>query len=652
MLASISQLLDSFASPRVRALHARPHGDDGPWRGVRRVAFGACAALAAAVSIAACGTHGAPSPDGGAVQALDVEPAQAQLALALGGRVTQVYQVFGVVDGERTDVTSSCQFSIDPTFGAFSGATAAIAGRGGKATVTATCAGRTGSAELVVSLAGQVVVGASTPPEAPGLFAAAAAGTDATRAPTIEYPIDHAVAPRNFPAIEMQWKTAGDDLFHVALHSTYEAVDVYTSDPQAKLGEADWNAVAATAAGDTLSITVEGLSRAAPQQKFASAPTHLVVSNDTIDSTAIYYWASSRGSLMKQTFGATSPPSAVDGKCTSCHSVSRSGTRIAYSRCVDGNCDALFVGFLRLDPATGTWREVVNADDEKIPGSYSTFAPPGNPFPGDEHALAMVQDLRTGTLNLYDPDTGAPVASNLAIANDTTTGHLEAMMPDWSPDGGHVVYVQATGHSEGVDVYAGQLATMSYHDVNGTHVFGEPKPLVTGPFTLSGQTYANFFLPSYSPDGAYVVFDASHNTWTPFAGINPKSPRLMLTDAAGSRVVDLTALDGGPNTNEDITWPHWAPGATSEYDWVVFSSERDYGHEITGMDVAPGCQQLDRDLAEAPITHCKQLWIGAISKAALAAGTADPSAPPMWLPGQDPQADNVSPYWSPPPAIQ
>ena len=33
-------------------------------------------------------------------------------------------------------------------------------------------------------------------------------------------------------------------------------------------------------------------------------------------------------------------------------------------------------------------------------------------------------------------------------------------------------------------------------------------------------------------------------------------------------------------------------------------------------------------------------------------GTADPSAPPMWLPGQDPLANNISPYWSRPGIIQ
>jgi hypothetical protein len=96
----------------------------------------------------------------------------------------------------------------------------------------------------------------------------------------------------------------------------------------------------------------------------------------------------------------------------------------------------------------------------------------------------------------------------------------------------------------------------------------------------------------------------------------------------------------------DTTWPHWAPGSTSDYDWIAFSTERPYGHEITQANTAAGCIQNG-------VLECKQIWIGAISKAKLAAGmTMDPSSPPVWLPGQDTQADNLSPYWTAPPGLQ
>ena len=49
--------------------------------------------------------------------------------------------------------------------------------------------------------------------------------------------------------------------------------------------------------------------------------------------------------------------------------------------------------------------------------------------------------------------------------------------------------------------------------------------------------------------------------------------------------------------------------------------------------------------------QCKQIWLSAIRKDRLGAGQ-DPSAPPMWLPGQNPLANNISPYWSKPAVLQ
>jgi hypothetical protein len=82
------------------------------------------------------------------------------------------------------------------------------------------------------------------------------------------------------------------------------------------------------------------------------------------------------------------------------------------------------------------------------------------------------------------------------------------------------------------------------------------------------------------------------------------------------------------------------PGDSADYYWVVFASERDYGHKVTQANTAPSC------LANG-VRQCKQIWIGAISKERLASGQGmDPSAPPMWLPGQNHQTNNISPYWT------
>ncbi|MBC7974219.1 MAG: PD40 domain-containing protein, partial [Myxococcales bacterium] len=528
------------------------------------------------------------------------------------------------------------------SFGSFAGARVTVQPRGGKAEVRAACGTLSGTGELIVNLTG-TIVDPSAPPNAGDIFGGATPGSDPARTPAIEYPIDRAVSPRNIPSIEMQWKAAGNDLFHVTLTSSHGTVHVYTADVESTLSAVDWEAVAGTAAGEDLQITVEGLATAAPTTRYASTTTKLTMSTDKVDNTAIYYWASSKGNIMSQTFGATTEPELVKDGCTSCHSVSRSGSRIGYSRCIGGNCDELYAGFLRYDDVGQTWKEAVNANDKKIRGSYTTFAPTGNPFTSDDRAIAMVT-LVDGSLALYDPDSGAAVPSNIAVAKSLPNTPKSVMMADWSPDGRQVVYAATPNANDWIDLDGGRIATMSYNFTANQHVFGTPRYLVPDPITLPSGTYTNFFFPSFSPDGAVIVFNAARARWRDFDDAARPGQRLMLTDAAGTNVTDLTALNGG-DADSDITWAHWSPAASNDYYWIVFSSERDYGHEITAGNTAASCKQNG-------VKQCKQIWIGAVAKNKLGMAGVDPSAAPMWLPGQDTQTDNISPFWSVPAGLQ
>ncbi len=378
--------------------------------------------------------------------------------------------------------------------------------------------------------------------------------------------------------------------------------------------------------------------QAAPTTKYDSTPVALNLSYDTIDTSAIYYWASSQGNLMSQVFGQTSAPTVIEGDCTACHSLSRAGTRIGYSRCVAGNCGAEYVGFLHYDGSA--WNEVVNANNEAIQGTYTTFAPVGNPYPDDTQGLAMVVS-GAGTLSLYDPDTGSAMPSNLAAV---AVAGRSALMPDWSADGKTVVFASAPGTGQSVDLTDGSIATMSYSSAGGSNIFGTPQFLVTAPITLVGNNYPNLFFPSFSPDGDWIVFDAALGNWRNFSNENVAGTRLALVPAKGGTPVDLTAINGTTGA-EDVTWPHWAPGNTTDYYWIVYSTERDYGHEVTVANSNPQC-------IENGDQQCKQIWIGAISKAALMGGSGDPSFAPVWLPGQSTQADNISPYWTVPAQLQ
>ncbi len=597
--------------------------------------------LALAVILSGCGSHH-PGGDAGFGN-LEVDPPLATLTVPLGGTATQGYTVYSVEGSKKTDITMDCTLTVDPSFGTFAAATLTVAPHGGKTLVSATCGTATGTSELVVNLTGTIVVG-TAPPGAAATFGAATVGTDPSRQPPIQYPLDKAVSPRNIPPIEIQWAAAGNDLFHVALASSFLAVDVYTTDVQATLNAADWESVASSAAGDTLQIAVEGLAQASPATKYAGAPVAIGMSQDVIDRTAIYYWASSKGDIMSQTFGDVGAPSVVDGNCTACHTVSRTATRIGYSRCVNNDCNTLYEGFLKYDRTNNVWNEQVNANNEAIHGSFATFSPVGYPYPTDDQSLALVTILNAqgnAFLELYDPDSGMPVASNLDSVVNVGTGSW--LMPDWSPDGTRVVYTSTPNVGQWIDLSNGTITESTYTYNAGQHVFGPPQIIVPNPQTLPNGSYTNFFFPSFSPDGQLVVFNAAREAWRNSTSAKGTGARIMLAQSSGQWVTDLTAMNGGFVDN-DITWAHWAPTQSSDYYWIVFSSEQDYGHEVTAANTNPTCKNVG-------VQQCKQIWIGAIARNKLT-GAIDPSFAPMWLPGQDTQADNISPYWSIPAGLQ
>lgn len=570
-----------------------------------------------------------------------VAPDPLDLTVPLGGTVTQEYRVFGVDDGgDQHDITDKCALSLaSADFGDFGGTnTLTAAPHGGVTQVLAGCADQAGMAQLTINLTGNVSVGPNVPANADQLFGTATLGTDAARTPAIEYPLDQAVAPVNIPPMEVQWTAGANDLFHIHMTSSHAAIDVYTTQLQATMSLPDWTSIVGTAVGEKLGITVEGLAQATPATKFASTPVALVLSHDTIDTSAIYWWASSQGSIMSQTFGNVTAPSQVLGNCSGCHSLSRAGSRIAYSRCVGGNCNGEWVGFLRYNGQTNAWAEVVNADAETIPGTYTSFAPVGNPFATDDQSVAIVTSM-SGTFGLFDPDTGTAVASNLAAV--AAPGRAQTM-PDWSADGTQVVFASTPHAGQSVDVSDSSIAVMSYSFTGGAHTFGTPSMVVTSPITIGGQSYSNLFFPSFSPDGKLIVFNAARDSWRNFTDAATAGQRLVVVDPSNGMPIDLTALNGPGD--HDITWPHWAPGSTTDYYWIVFSSERDYGHELTRSNTAAAC-------VANGVKQCKQIWIGAVSKAALMAGQLDPSAPPVWVPGQDLTADNISPYWTKPAGI-
>ena len=471
---------------------------------------------------------------------VQVDPPTASLEVPLGGTVDQAFTATASVDGVVRDVTGECDWSVDGTYGTMSESTLSAKPRGGATAVVATCGSVTGSADVTIKVVADVI-GPGAPMNAPDQFAAATPGDDPSRTPAIEYPANGAVAPRNLPSVEVQYTTAGSDLFRVSYASDFVDVSFYTTAPEATLSSEDWQVIAESSQTLQLQFTVEGILQSDPAEKFASQPVSLKISRDSIEKSAIYWWASSQGELITQTFGNTGAPSPVRADCTSCHSVSRSGQRVGYSRCLNEDCNTIRVGFMRYDQESDSWADTYDANQSNIIGSYTTFAPVGNPFPDDSEAVAAVS-MSNGSLALYDPDLGAPVASNLDQAS-TALGTRSALMPDWSPDGAHITFASSPNLSQWIDLDGSAIARVGYTFDGTTHAFGDLELLVEGPIERPSGTFTNFFFPSYSTDGSLIVFNGARSAWRG----NGAAPgqRLFLAAADGSWNTELEALNGG-----------------------------------------------------------------------------------------------------------
>ncbi len=288
-------------------------------------------------------------------------------------------------------------------------------------------------------------------------------------------------------------------------------------------------------------------------------------------------------------------------------------------------------------------------------GTYATF----NPLESTTKPAMIVTmpdnvSMNTpGTvrISMFDPDTNAPIASNIAtmIAGiDPAVGHATSM-PDWSPDGSSVVFAAYDSDTNFVRLLGDDIVRASIveapvkYDATSGFTFGTPKTLVLAAASNDPDTGENNFLPSYSPDGAAVAFTRSNGWWslkTQSSMLN-LSGHITVVRRSDGKVFDLVRGSNAAGLTLNSTWPQWAPTLGNRYAWLAYASERPYGHLLTTSTP----QNAQCSLIQGQ-KQCKQLWVMAIDRQKLASGTDDPSFSPFWIPGQDLAAQYVSPQWT------
>jgi hypothetical protein len=273
----------------------------------------------------------------------------------------------------------------------------------------------------------------------------------------------------------------------------------------------------------------------------------------------------------------------------------------------------------------------------------------------------------TATSSLWQFGTSPVMGTLTGLPSGVAAGY-----PSFSPDDKYATYIDVTGSTQNVH---GALWWAQYDPVG--HAFSKAQSLYTPP---SGQRIG---FPVFLPDDSGILFETEMRAAKGGSSDNQSDTVLVTRNGARSELwwlstapgaanaVPLASLNGkgylpvggnnhgsGPNvpdpeTSWDETQPmQWddttlnyeptvLPVAAGGYAWVVFTSRRLYGNQLTALPWLSWPPDYDtHDLSQATV---KKLWVAAIDLNA-PPGT-DPSHPAFYLPAQEILAGNSRGFW-------
>ncbi|MCB9646334.1 MAG: PD40 domain-containing protein [Deltaproteobacteria bacterium] len=469
-----------------------------------------------------------------------------------------------------------------------------------------------------------VQIDPTLPPTIVTLFDGATVGADPNRQPLVTYPEHQAVAPHNFPAPQVSWDHPGSsNACRMRIASPTVAMDVYVTVPNAtdptentsaSHSAAEWNQLSASNLADhdlTVTVacgTVLGSGAAATLENntiFVSTPVTYTVGAGNVAGRIVYFSGLIEG-LWRIDLGqsvATGQPFAGPGlafpldttpQCLGCHSFSFNGQQMAYiANAVEWN-----VGV--LDVSNGVPSVAVPAAQGAV-GDWTSM------HPTDPVLLSI---NLSGQIVLNSASTGQiiDVVPTAAAGNFVTH-------PVWSPLGDAIAFVSGVMGADGVaDVAQGQIWSMPVTRNGAQYVFGPPT-LRASPAVAGGSAY----YPAFSPDGQWILYSQSPSG-SSYDNLNARVGLVKADGTVGPLDLGRANQQGALRAN---SWPRWAPQIQGSTYWIVFSSQRPYG-PFNG-------------------TGPQQLWVSRLDMSLL---PADPSAPAVWLPGQEPFTGNLTAEWT------
>jgi hypothetical protein len=612
----------AFGKAWVRCIYALPF-----------VVAVACGASSDKPGDADGGEGGMQFGGGHTLTGVAVDPPNATLDVIDDKIVTQSFTARALfADGTSQSLGSNVSWSANyPAAGAIdkTGTFTPSAQVGGPVVITATYQSAKGTASVAVKLHYTQNPANASQAVQTALASASQKDTSCTWA----YPYDGTVFPRGLAAPTMMWNGGGaSDVYYVHLTSPYFELTEFTTAPPPSRAAADaptWTKFADSTSGKSALVVNRWNGTAATtlvQHTWTIAPASM--------RGTIYYWANNLGRVMRIKPGATTPDDFANqaplnnpnqynqSSCLmTCHTVSADGSTLVSGGGTYGGSYDLKAG--QPEHYTGgTWGTVTNW--QSIQWALSAVSPKGEYMMTNSMAVGLAVGVGgpNNFASLYDTKTGTKVA------NSGLDGALLAM-PAWSPEGSLIAYVDAgapSSWSQGWNIPP--PANLRVMDFNAT-----ANPMASNAHDIvqvGSDPNKRINWPTISPDGNWVVYARGASADTRYGN----SDLYIASTKQANNEARLAMVDGDGYPfaagARDLGWnfePAFAPVASGGYFWVVFTSRRTYGNQLTS----------DKD-------HTKQLWVVAIDeKPSLG---ADASHPAFWLPGEALDSINMRGYWA------
>ncbi len=595
--------------------------------------------------------------DGGSGQgALAISPQNPKLTITNGSVPTQTFTTTLTVGGVAQTVTSTFSLT-DYTIGTISGAgkftpQGTIAGT---ATVVAQYGNAKVSTTVVVTVdistqLGNVTLpdGTTIPQSSSGISSGdltALQGTPTSDAGTpsaIIYPYDQTVFPLGLlaPVVQFSPGSVAPVDFKISLDTSGFHWDGFghlgnPAQLQAALPQSAWDgALSSAQPSQGKAVVVLSIVTAANGVAYGPAQAHLIIAPGQL--TGIIYYESYSGDTLPEGGtdfglwavkpGLPQPPSHLQPGCVICHGVAASGNTITMG--TDDPTVGQLTGVYRIEtdggytqlataPANLPYTVTGNVDSRGL--GWGTVSPDGkvvlrglDQFWGGETLLAWA----VPGAPLVNAGTVQPLSTTM-----TVNGDFNMFAPEYSVDGKHLVYVNASNAanmgSPGTPSQSiGTVDIATELSDGGGGSFGTVT--LTNPQTLydstqvDGGTGLQAFtkVPTFLPDSKSIVFQETHSTAQ--SGYNDMLPdyidevhyvdgelaMLQPTGSGGFVRVALTNANTGsdPSFSTQNYEPKPLPVQVGGYYWVVFASFRN--------DAYP------------TLATPKKLWVTAISPGA------------------------------------